>query len=126
MTQTVRTVLAEMAAAGMFASTSCCTVASGVARFGQEALPSGFKGEMNLSSAGFKGDNLALKANVCPKPTAVRTKSSTLEVSAILADRPVETLVFTLLFLSFISQLLASHVSTGSFLLTECGELTWF
>jgi hypothetical protein len=79
----------------MFASTSYCTVANRPARFSHEALPSGFKGEKSLSSAGLKGDSLALKANVCPKPSPARTKSSTLEVSAILADRPIETLVRT-------------------------------
>ena len=36
-----------------------------------------------------------MKANVLPKPA--RNKSGILEVSAILADRPVETFVFTLL-----------------------------
>lgn len=60
-----------------------------------EALPSGFKGDSkNLSSSGFLSDSLVLKANVCPKPTHSRSKStSTLDVSAVLAERPVETLV---------------------------------
>lgn len=74
------------ATAAMFASTSYCSV----------ARPSSFKGDAtNLSSAAFTADSLALKANVCRKPTRSRSKSlwSRVDISAVLAERPVETLV---------------------------------
>jgi glucose-1-phosphate adenylyltransferase len=87
-----------MAAAGMFASTSYCTVAKPAhceALSGDVPFRSGFKGEQKMSSAGFMcgGDCVALKFNVSPKLTAVRTKTSGLDVSAILAERPLETLI---------------------------------
>lgn len=84
-----------MAAAGMFASTSYCATGSRPANVSREALASGFKGETSLASAGFKGDSLALKANVCPRPAAARPKSSIVEVSAVLAERPTDALVIT-------------------------------
>ncbi|KAG0574176.1 hypothetical protein KC19_VG240800 [Ceratodon purpureus] len=66
-----------------------------------------------------------MKANVLPKPA--RNKSGILEVSAILADRLVETFVFTLLS-SFLLHSVISFTCWHRFyfLLTECSELTWF
>lgn len=85
----------------MFASTSYCTVARPAhceALSGDVPFRSGFRGEQKMSSAGFMcgGDCAALKSNVSPKPTAARTKSSGLDISAILAERPLEALVSSL------------------------------
>ncbi|KAG0613097.1 hypothetical protein M758_6G076600 [Ceratodon purpureus] len=85
-----------MAAAGMFASTSYCTLARPVQnRFEApeaSSMRSSFKGERtSLSSSSFMANISALKTNVCPKP-ARTTKTAPLEVSAVLAERPMETL----------------------------------
>ncbi|KAG0569299.1 hypothetical protein KC19_6G081300 [Ceratodon purpureus] len=85
-----------MAATGMFASTSYCTLARPVQnRFEApeaSSMRSSFKGERtSLSSSSFMANISALKTNVCPKP-ARTTKTAPLEVSAVLAERPMETL----------------------------------
>ncbi|XP_024367955.1 glucose-1-phosphate adenylyltransferase large subunit 1 isoform X2 [Physcomitrium patens] len=89
-----------MAATGIIASTSYCTLtrpSRQEAFWGVDScLRSGFKGRGKLSSAGFLApgvNSLRLRGNTCPRPaTAARSKSNTLSVSAVLAERPIETL----------------------------------
>jgi UTP-glucose-1-phosphate uridylyltransferase len=78
----------------MFASTSYCARAHRLSEAASSSsMRSSFvKGQSTqLSSSGSLSTTLALKATtVCPKPTRQQPKS--LDVSAVLAERPMETL----------------------------------